>query len=75
MSEEDEQRYRKANICRFCEKETFLDKVRDRCHLARKNRGPALSNCNINVIQKQSFFEPFLFPKFSNYDCHLFFKN
>ena len=37
-------------------------------------RRPAHSKCNINVTQKQSFFSPFNFHIFSNYDCHMFFK-
>ena len=51
-----------------------IDKVRDHCHLTGKYRGPAHSNCNINVTQKQSNFKPFIFHNFSNYDSHMFFK-
>ena len=50
-------------------------KIRDRCHLTVAYRGPAHNKCNINITQKQGNFTPFLFHKFSNYDCHLFFKN
>ena len=39
-----------------------------------KHKGPAHSNCNINVTQKQSSFIPLVFHNFSNYDCHMFFK-
>ena len=74
MTDEDEEDYRKNNICRFCEKNIESDKVRDHCHLTGKYRGPAHSNCNINVTQKQSNFIPFIFHNFSNYDCHMFFK-
>ena len=74
MTEENEEDYRNDNICRFCEKE-ISDKVRDHCHLTGKYRGPAHSKCNINVTQKQSNFIPFIFHNFSNYDCHMFFKN
>ena len=74
MTEDDEEDYRNDNICRFCEKEILSDKVRDRCHLTGKYRGPAHSKCHINVTQKQSNFIPFIFHNFSNYDCHKFFK-
>ena len=74
MTEESEEDYRNDNSCRFCEKEILSDKVRDHCHLTGKYRGPAHSKCNINVIQKQSNFIPFIFNNFSNYDCHMFFK-
>ena len=75
MTDEDEEDYKKNNICRFCEKNIESDKVRDHCHLTGKYRGPAHSKCNVNVTQKQSKFIPFIFHNFSNYDCHMFFKN
>ena len=74
MTDEDEEDYRKNNICRFCEKNIESDKVRDHCHLTGNYRGPAHSKCNINVTQKQSNFIPFIFHNFGNYDCHMFFK-
>ena len=74
MSEEDEEEYRNNNVCRFCEKEIISDKVRDHCHLTGKYRGPAPSNCNKIVTQKQINFLPIVLHNFSNYDCHLFFK-
>ena len=74
MSEKDEEDYRNNNICRFCEKESISDKVRDHCHLTGNYRGPAYSNFNINVTQDQTNFVPFKFHNFSNYDCHMFFK-
>ena len=74
MTQEDEEDYQNNNICRFCEKEIILDKVRDHCHLTGKYRGSANSKCNINVTQKQSNFIPFIFHNFSNYDCNMFFK-
>ena len=74
MTNEDEEDYRKNNICRFCEKNIESNKVRDHCHLTGSYRGPAHSKCNINVTQKQSSFIPFIFHNFSNYECHIFFK-
>ena len=74
MTDEDEEDYRKNNICRFCGKFIESDKVRDHCHLTGKYRGPAHSKYNINVTQDQSNFIPFIFHNFSNYDCQIFFK-
>ena len=74
MTKEDEEDYRKNDICRFCEKNIEYDKVRDHCHLTGKYRGPSHSKGNINVTQKQSNLLPFIFHNFSNYDCHMFFK-
>ena len=75
MTEENEEDYRIINICRFCEKVFESDKIRDHCHLTGGYRGPAHSKCNINVTQDQSNFIPFLYLNFTNYDCHMFFKN
>ena len=74
MTQEDIEDFKNDNICRFCEKEILSDKVRDHCHLTGKYRGPAHNTCNINVKQKDSYFIPFAFHNFSNYDCHMFFK-
>ena len=49
ITEEDEEDYRKNEICRFCEKNVESDKVRDHCHLTANYRGPAHSKCNIKV--------------------------
>ena len=74
MKQEDEEDFKKNNICRFCEKEILSDKVHDHCHLTGKYRGPSHVICNINVKQKDINFIPFVFHNFSNYDCHMFFK-
>ena len=70
--EEDEKHFRDKDICRLREKNFEADEVRDQCHSTGKYRGPAHSNCNINVQQKQNKFIPFVFHNFSNYDCHPF---
>ena len=72
MAEDDEEEYKKNNICRFCEENIECDKVRDDCHLTGKNRGPSHNVCNINFKQKDSNFIPFAFHNFSNYVCHMF---
>ena len=75
MTEEDEENFRNNNICRFCEKKIQSDKVRDHCPLTGYYRRPAHNKCNNIVTQDQSNFIPFIFHNFSNYDCHMFFKN
>ena len=74
MKEEDEERCRNKNFRRFCEKEKFVDKVRDHCHLTGKYRCPAYQKCIFHVTQKQSKYIPFVFFQFNNCDCNLFFK-
>ena len=71
MTEEDGEDFRSIDVCRLCERLFKSDKVRDHCHLTGKYRDPPHSKCNINVTQKQDNFIPFLFHKFSNYDCHV----
>ena len=75
MTEEDEEDFKKDNNCSFYEEYKLSDKVRDHCHLTSKYKGPAHSNCNINVTHKQRIFIPFIFHTFSNCDCHMFLKN
>ena len=53
MTKEDDEVYENNKICRFCERETLSDKVRDHCHLTRKYRSPAHNICNINVSQQK----------------------
>ena len=74
MTEGKEEDFKNNNIFRLCEKNCESDKIRDRCHLTGKYRGPARSICIINVTQKQSNCIQFIFHNFSNYDCHMFFK-
>ena len=63
MAEEDEAEYRNKNICPFCEKIIDFDIFRDHCPLTGEYREPAHNTCNINFIQEQSTFIPFLFPQ------------
>ena len=51
------------------------DKVKDHCHLTGEYRSPTYGKCNINVTQDKSEKIPFIFHNFSNYDCHMFYKN
>ena len=74
MTEEDQQDFENNNICRYCEKYIELDEVRDHCHLTGIYRGPAHSDCNLKVKQKDSNFITICLHNFSNYDCHMFFK-
>ena len=74
MTEENEEDYRKKYICRVCENNSDCDKVRDHCHFTGTYGGPAHSKCKVKGTQDQSFFIPFVFHNFSNYDCHMFFK-
>ena len=73
MTEKDEYYFKNNEVCRFCRKKIKSDNVGDDCPLIGKYRSPAHSKCNINVTQKQSSFLPYIFHKFSNYDCHIFF--
>ena len=74
MTEENKQDFENDNICRHCEKYIETDKVRDHCHLTGNYRGPAHSDCNLKVKQKDSDFITIGLHNFSNYDCHMFFK-
>ena len=74
MVEKDKQDFEINNISQYCEKYIELDKVRDDCHLTGKGRGPAHSDCNLKVKQKDSDFITIGLHNFSNYDCHMFFK-
>ena len=74
MTQEDEEDYRIKNNCRFCEENIDCDKIRDHSHLTVNYRGPAHSICIINATQDQRNFIPVVFHNFSDYDCHIFFK-
>ena len=75
MTQEVKGSFENNNHCRFCKNEKTDNKVRDHCHLTRKYRGSAHSECNINVKQSQSNFVSVILHDFFKYDCHLFFKS
>ena len=75
MTEENKQDFENDNICRHCEKYIETGKVRDHCHLTVNYRGPAHSDCNLKVKQKDTDFITIGLHNFSNYDCHMFFKS
>ena len=54
MTEKNQEQYKNKNAGPVCEKEIFVDKVRDHRLLTGKYRGPAHRKCKINVTQKQS---------------------
>ena len=56
VSEKAEGHFRSNNICRFCEKEFFSDKVIENCHFTGKCRRPEHNKCNFIVTQKQSTY-------------------
>ena len=74
MTKEDKDYFENNNICQYCEKAIVDNKVKGHCHLTGKYRGPAHSQCNINVKQSQSNFISVILHKFRNYDCHVLFK-
>ena len=74
MSEEDNQDFKNNNNCRYCEEYIETDKISEHCHLTGKYRGPAHNECNLQVKKKDSNFITIGLHNFSNYDCHMFFK-
>ena len=45
--------FKNKNVCRFCEKEMFSNKIKDDCHLTGKHRGLSHQSCEIKVTQKK----------------------
>ena len=73
MSAEENEEFKKSNICWICGKLiNFNDKVRDHCHVPGKYSGSAHWSCNINskVSKKASV----IFHNLKGYDSHLIFK-
>ena len=46
MTEADEENFRTATHCRFCDQELKRDRVRDQCHMTGKYRGATHKDCN-----------------------------
>ena len=66
---EEEENFRLNNICWICEKPTDDENVRDHCHMARKYRGAAHWNCNVDLkLTKKDFI---IFHNLKGYDSHL----
>ena len=53
MTQEDQENYRCAKNCWFCEKDIYSNRDKDHCQLTGKFRGPAHEICIINVKQKK----------------------
>ncbi|KYN16170.1 hypothetical protein ALC57_11581, partial [Trachymyrmex cornetzi] len=70
FTRDDWENFTSASHCHVCEKLFMKDdmRVRDHCHLTRRYRGPAHSNCNLNY--KDSHCIPVVFHNSSGYDVH-----
>ena len=72
MTPKDEEDFKNATHCYYCDKELGDDRVRDHDHLSGKFRGGAHSNCNLQGWKCK--FVPVFFHNLSRYDTHLFIK-
>ena len=72
MTEEDEGHYRNFIICRFCEKRSYSDKMRDHCHLTLRHRVVSPNKCKSNTTEKRSNCILCTSHNFSTFQCHLF---
>ncbi|XP_071056136.1 uncharacterized protein [Onthophagus taurus] len=74
LTADEQWHFESAENCIICQNHFTSNqvKVRDHCHISGKYRGPAHSNCNLNL--KLQNFIPIFFHNFSGYDCHLFIK-
>ena len=71
MTKEDDKDFENSAKCWICDN-AYVDgdvKVRDHCHVARKYRGSARRDYNINV--KLNHKIPVVFHNLKNYDSHL----
>ena len=76
--EKEDENYKQSKKCYICGgefllKDKNLKKVTDHCHISGKNRGAALSMCNLRY--QLPTFIPVFFHNLSGYDSHLFIKN
>ena len=75
MTEKEQEEFNSATECYICKKffDTTSKVVRDHCHLTGKYRGPAHSDCNLNLKEKVNFV-PIFFHNLAGFDCHLFIR-
>ena len=72
MTMHDKLVYDNSTLCRICNEELGVERVRDHCHLSGKFRGAAHEICNLKY--KVPKFFPVVFHNLSSYDSHLFIK-
>ena len=70
MTEDDEEKFQKADKCHICEKKYNKKdvKVRDHCHVTGKYRGSAHKDCNLNFALTGKI--PVIFHNLRGYDSH-----
>ena len=72
--------FQTAERCYLCDELLGTDRVRDHDHLTGRFRGPAHSNCNLQLQydnadrKKSKFFIPVIFHNLRGYDSHLILK-
>ena len=75
ITEEDENKFRKADECHICNKK-YINKdivVRDHCHITGKYRGSAHQDCNPNYRLTDK--TPVIFHNLRGYDSHFIMQN
>ena len=73
MTQDDEDKFKKATECHICDKEyTEKDiRVRDHCHMTGKYRGSAHQECNLSLrINPEEIKIPVIFHNLRGYDSH-----
>ena len=70
MTEDDEEKFQKADRCHICEQkyEENDERVRDHCHITGKYRGSAHKHCNLNFQITDKI--PVIFHNLRGYDSH-----
>ena len=69
MTEQDEENFRTATHCRFCDEELKEDRVRDHCHMTGKYRGAAHNDCNFHYHHR-TWEVPVFCHNLKGYDSH-----
>ena len=75
MTDEDENKFRKADSCHICNKK-YINKdivVRDHCHITGKYRGKAHQDCNFNFKLTDKI--PVILHNLRGYDSHFIMQN